>query len=55
MEPKRARHGRRTGRWIRMVAFAVLAGAAALTFAYAQSGSGYSLNLNSPVAFPVDI
>jgi hypothetical protein len=27
----------------------------ALGFAYAQSGGGYSMNLNSPVSFPVDI
>jgi hypothetical protein len=43
---------RRGGLWL-LIALAI--GAGAISLAWAQSGGGYSLNLNSPVSFPVDI
>lgn len=43
-------------RCVRYLLIALAAAAVgALGFAYAQSGGGYSMNLNSPVSFPVDI
>lgn len=38
-----------------LLALALLACGAVLTFAYAQSGKGGAFSLNSPVSFPVDI
>lgn len=52
---RRTRAARRRERAALVVlALVLLAGGGALTLAYAQSG-GASINLNSPVSFPVDI
>ncbi len=42
-------------RLVLYLTLALAAGAGIVGIAWAQSGGGYSMNLNSPVSFPVDI
>lgn len=55
MAESRKRRGRPRLGWTVLVLAVLMASAGALTVAYAQSDGGWSLKLNSPVSFPVDI
>ncbi len=48
----RRRTTQRRGLWLLL---ALAAGVGAVSVALAQSGDSYSMNLNSPASFPVDI